>query len=198
MRKTLKKHLYFLFNGLNKDKAIQTHLTDEEKIILHKIAKNLLPYNSIAVEIGSFLGTSSCFIANGLKNKNGILYCVDTWGNHHMDTAEHDTYESFRKNVKKYRDNIVEVRGWSSEVVDQMKNINKKFDFLFIDGDHSYEGAKLDWNLYSPMLKDAAIVAFHDTGASEGVKKLISENIKYLPQKLFETGNMQVYRFIHE
>jgi len=35
-------------------------------------------------------------------------------------------------------------------------------DFLFIDGDHSYEGAKLDFELYGPMVRKGGVIAFHD------------------------------------
>ena len=37
-----------------------------------------------------------------------------------------------------------------------------KFDFLFIDGDHSYEGVRRDFELYSPLAEVGALVAFHD------------------------------------
>ena len=35
-------------------------------------------------------------------------------------------------------------------------------DLLFIDGDHTYEGVKQDWEMYSPLLNDDGIVVFHD------------------------------------
>lgn len=35
-------------------------------------------------------------------------------------------------------------------------------DFLFIDGDHSYEGVKSDFEMYSPLVRPGGIVAFHD------------------------------------
>jgi predicted O-methyltransferase YrrM len=35
-------------------------------------------------------------------------------------------------------------------------------DLLFIDGDHTYEGARLDWEMYSPLVAPGGIVAFHD------------------------------------
>lgn len=35
-------------------------------------------------------------------------------------------------------------------------------DFLFIDGDHSYEGVKCDWEMYSPLVRPRGVVAFHD------------------------------------
>lgn len=35
-------------------------------------------------------------------------------------------------------------------------------DFLFIDGDHTYEGVKKDFEMYSPLVKDGGIIVFHD------------------------------------
>lgn len=36
------------------------------------------------------------------------------------------------------------------------------FDLIFIDGDHTYEGVKMDWEMYHPFLKKDGLVAFHD------------------------------------
>lgn len=35
-------------------------------------------------------------------------------------------------------------------------------DFLFIDGDHSYDGARADFEIYSPLVRPGGIIAFHD------------------------------------
>ena len=35
-------------------------------------------------------------------------------------------------------------------------------DFLFIDGDHSYDGVWADFRMYSPLVRPGGIVAFHD------------------------------------
>jgi predicted O-methyltransferase YrrM len=37
-----------------------------------------------------------------------------------------------------------------------------KVDFLFIDGDHSYEGVRRDFERYLPLVADGGLVAFHD------------------------------------
>jgi len=39
---------------------------------------------------------------------------------------------------------------------------NRKLDFLFIDGDHSYEGVKKDFEFYAPYVKPGGVVGFHD------------------------------------
>ncbi len=50
-------------------------------------------------------------------------------------------------------------------------------DFLFIDGDHTYEGVKQDFELYSPLLYEGGIVAIHDIASSlvPGVGRFWSE-----------------------
>jgi predicted O-methyltransferase YrrM len=35
-------------------------------------------------------------------------------------------------------------------------------DFLFIDGDHSYEGVARDFEMYAPLVAKGGVVAFHD------------------------------------
>lgn len=35
-------------------------------------------------------------------------------------------------------------------------------DFLYIDGDHSYEGVKKDYEMYSPLVREGGLIALHD------------------------------------
>jgi len=37
-----------------------------------------------------------------------------------------------------------------------------KLDFLFIGGDHTYEGVRMDFEMYSPLVRSCGIVVFHD------------------------------------
>ena len=53
-----------------------------------------------------------------------------------------------------------------------------KIDVLFIDGDHSYEGVKLDFDLYSNILSDKGIIIIHDTDPNYEENLLISEDAK--------------------
>ena len=51
----------------------------------------------------------------------------------------------------------------------------RTIDFLFIDGDHTYEGVRHDFEMYSPLVTNGGYVAFHDTVYAEGVKKFWTE-----------------------
>lgn len=189
-----KQNVFFSVNNLKKERQIFTHLTDQEKILLYSFVGKHKALDIVAVEIGSYFGASSCIIAAALKNK-GTLYCIDTWENQTMPEGLLDTYEEFVKNTKKYEAVIVPLRGWSFDMAAKFKSINKKIDFLFIDGDHSYDGCKSDWDLYHKFLGSGSIIAFHDTGWAEGVQRVIRENVLCVASKVAELPNMQVFMF---
>jgi hypothetical protein len=51
-------------------------------------------------------------------------------------------------------------------------------DFLFIDGDHSYEGVKTDFELYSQILSENGVIVIHDTDGDYEETLIVSEDSK--------------------
>jgi predicted O-methyltransferase YrrM len=35
-------------------------------------------------------------------------------------------------------------------------------DFLFLDGDHTYNGVRTDFEMYAPLVRPGGVIAFHD------------------------------------
>lgn len=153
---------------------IKTHLTHHERVKLYQLAKSK---SGKFVEIGSYLGASSFFIALAASEieEPTKLYCVDTWQNDSMTEGKWDTYTEFQNNINKFENYIVALRGTSATVG---KTFNDEIDFLFIDGDHSYTGVKQDFETWFPKLKKDGIIVFHDIGWAEGVAKLIREDVR--------------------
>jgi hypothetical protein len=59
---------------------------------------------------------------------------------------------------------------------------NRPIRFLWIDGDHSYEGARSDLDAFMPYLSDGAIVGFHDTlNYFEGPVRVFTESVLLNP-----------------
>lgn len=170
-----------------KENRIFTHLTIPEKRILLSLVRSLYPLlSAVTVEIGSYLGASSVFLAKGLRS-GGKLYCVDTWKNQGMSEGARDTYEAFLSNTKDYADRIVPLRGFSCDVA---KSFDKKIDLMFFDGDHSEDGVKGDVSSWFPKLKPGAVVVFHDYGWAEGVQKTIREDVLPLTSSHKSLPNM--------
>lgn len=130
-----------------------------------------VPEGGTAVEIGSFKGKSSSFLAAGLV-ANARLYCVDTWQCDAMpyDNRE-DVFDIFKKHTSPYASRIVPRRGISEEVA---ANWQDPVDLLFIDGDHSYEGCLTDIRAWLGHVKSGGWVAFHDS-REKGVVRAIDE-----------------------
>jgi predicted O-methyltransferase YrrM len=162
---------------------VPTHLTSREKVTLMALARDrsrAATGGARVLEIGSYLGASTGFLAAGLQSPDDRVLCVDTWANDAMTEGKRDTMAAFLANTAHSAGRIVPIRGWSTDpaVMARAAELAPRLDLLFIDGDHSYEGALADWRAYSPLLAPGAIVAMHDIGWAEGVERVVAEEIR--------------------
>lgn len=157
----------------------QTHLTPIEMVQLYHLTGD----NRLIAEIGSYVGASACCFGAALETKQEAqdgrkIFCIDTWHNDAMTEGFRDTWGEFSNNTDCYEEFIVPVRGLSTDVLEQIKNHASSLDLLFIDGDHSYEGVKADWDAYKALLREGSTVVFHDIGWAEGVKRVVKEDVE--------------------
>jgi len=53
-----------------------------------------------------------------------------------------------------------------------------RLDFLLIDGDHTYDGVRMDFEMYAPLVREGGFIAFHDivpgvaNGGDAGVRRV--------------------------
>jgi len=163
-----------MFPALTQVFQINTHLTANEMCRLYLLVKE----RKNVLEIGSYIGASACcFAASLMMADSGKLICIDTWNNDAMSEGSRDTWQEFQNNTSSYKEYIVPIRGVSTAVVDKVAKYVKFLDLLFIDGDHSYEGVKADWETYKCFLKSGSVIVFHDSGWADGVKRVIEEDV---------------------
>lgn len=158
--------------------TIEGWLTTEEAKFLFETASKL-KNKGVIVEIGSYKGKSTAFIGNGAKLA-GVEkpYCVDP----HIGSEKlrqklgiYNSFEQFQQNcITSGVDDIVHPIVDISE--NAIKNFTEKIEFLFIDGDHSYEAVKLDFELWNPLLINGGIISFHDTNLI-GPRKVVWEYV---------------------
>lgn len=161
-----------LFPGAS---SVFTHLTAREKYILNRLAKHVVKQGGKNfLEIGSYLGASSIVIASALTDVRQKLYCVDTWKNDAMTEGKKDTFCEFLANVSNFSTHIVPLRGTSSAM---SQTFDKSLDYIFFDGDHSYEGIKTDVTAWLPKLRPGGIAIFHDYGWADGVISVVHDLI---------------------
>jgi predicted O-methyltransferase YrrM len=60
--------------------------------------------------------------------------------------------------------------------------IDGEVDFLFIDGDHTYEGVKQDFEMYSELVAEDGIIALHDIATHPNDQAVVQrrrQNLKH-------------------
>lgn len=151
--------------------------------ILNTIIKNPI----YGAEIGVAYGGNSFNLLD--KFKNLTLYSIDPYIKYSKEDKMSDNVEgqngdelyNIVSNILKenFKDRSIFIRGKSRELV----NISDEFfDFIFIDGDHSYEGVIDDINNSFSKIKKTGILIGDDYGVFEhidfGVRKAVDEFCK--------------------
>ena len=72
---------------------------------------------------------------------------------------------------------LIRADSHATETFEQVKDCfdEQPVDFIFIDGDHTYEGVRKDFEMYKKLIKNGGFIAFHDTEYAEGVSRFWSE-----------------------
>jgi cephalosporin hydroxylase len=106
------------------------------------------------LEIGTANG-GTLYLLTKVASKDATIVTMD------LNIRNEPLFASFRR----HQQNVLLLQGDSTSESNREK-IGKIFpegvDFLFIDGDHSYDGAKTDFINYSPLVKPGGLIAFHD------------------------------------
>jgi predicted O-methyltransferase YrrM len=118
----------------------------------------------LIVEIGSWKGRSTAWLAAGARLSGAKVYAVDP---HTRSREDPDavTLEEFRANMARagLADHVEALVMTSTEAA---HSIPGPVELLFIDGDHSYDGVRQDVALWLPRLVDGGTVMFHDVGTA--------------------------------
>jgi predicted O-methyltransferase YrrM len=144
--------------------------------------------NSI-VELGTHMGGSHfAFCDSVQKNKlQTQCYAIDTWeGDDHAGHYSEEVYEFVSGYNQKYSRFSHLLRMRFEEAVGQFED--GSIDILHIDGFHTYEAVRGDFETWRPKLKPDAIILFHDISrdhADFGVKRYWQELKDQFPGQHF-------------
>lgn len=125
------------------------------------------PNDAKFVEVGSWLGKSSSYMAVEIANskKNISFHCVDTWQGSEEHSSndlivKNELYNSFLRNISPVQNYITPLRLSSKEASEKFED--ESLDFIFIDAGHSYEDVSEDLKCWFPKLKKGGYFAGHD------------------------------------
>lgn len=151
---------------------------------LYKHVVNVSANNAHFVEVGSWLGKSSSFLAVEIinSNKNIKFDCVDTWKGsdeelhkNKKDVLNDTLYDKFLLNIEQIKHVINPIRTTSKQASALYKD--NSLDFVFLDASHDYESVKEDLNSWYPKVKPGCFFSGHDycSVTWPGVVKAVNE-----------------------
>jgi predicted O-methyltransferase YrrM len=119
----------------------------------------------VIVEIGTATGGSLCAWC-ALAADDATIISIDLPGGIHGGGYAYWRTFIYRQFTRPGQTlHLLRADSHQTETLAQLKKLLPPggIDFLFIDGDHTYEGVKKDFEMYSPLVRPGGYIAFHDT-----------------------------------
>jgi len=128
--------------------------------------QRLAAHARVVVEIGVFEGSSAAVLARSLP-ADGELHLVDPFADPSGWALRPDAHadpRAARLAVRRARGRHGPALKWHAVTSERAARAwnGPPVDVVFVDGDHSPEGCRLDWDLWHPFVVPGGAVAFHD------------------------------------
>lgn len=158
------------FNPLGLRKMYLNQIWAEWKEFLCFLASGIGPKRIL--EIGTGSGGSTYFLSK-LGGEGSLLISID------MDPVCNEYIAMFRK-YRGQRMSCIVADSHEAATVQTVAALldGTPLDLLFIDGDHSYDGVKNDFELYSALCTDKSFICFHDINPDYGTSRGIQTDAK--------------------
>ncbi len=136
-----------------------------------------------SLEIGTASGGTTRFIREYVTIQRTVI----------IDDGKHPRFPVWTSKNRRHVKGLAEFIGdsHSQEARHFLESLAIQFDLAAIDGDHSAEGVRADWQLVQPFLADGAIVWFHDTRCVPAVADFWNE-IRGRHTVLLETNGLGI------
>ncbi len=135
---------------------------EEEILTLCKIIERGQPASML--EIGTAQG-GSLFLFSRVIKDNAEIISIDLPDGKFGGGYPAHRMQFYRDFVKKGQQlSLLRMDSHGRQTFKKVKTClsDNKLDFLFIDGDHTYEGVKKDLEMYQSLMSDEGIIAMHD------------------------------------
>lgn len=175
----------FVDRLVHEAQAIEGHLTPKEIRFLALLAACPTAKGEI-LEIGSFKGKSTIVLvrASALSGDSKVVAVDPMTAPSVTDPDLRDATSSlddFWANARRHGvDAHIELHCMLSSELGS--NWSRPLRLLWVDGDHTYRGTKLDFDLFAPHLVDGGVIAIHDVlHAFEGGVRVFMEDVVLSP-----------------